>query len=120
MRRLFGIVAVAALALALALPASAADGPPSLYYHSTTRTVVIDHWKFTPKLFSVPAGTTIVWDNLAHGSHTSISDDGLWNSGAIAPGGTFSVTLDVPGVYPYHCRFGHGIHGTITVEAAGP
>jgi len=119
MRRVYGIVAITALAHCLALPAWAA-GPPVVNHPPATRTVVIDHWKFTPGHLSVFAGTTVIWDNLAHGSHTSISDAGLWNSHAIPPGGTFSVTLTTPGVYPYHCRYGHGIHGTITVVGTSP
>lgn len=118
MRRMVVIVAITSFALCLALPARA-GGPPVVNHPPATRTVVIDHWKFTPGHLSVIAGTTVIWDNLAHGSHTSISDDGLWNSGGIPPGGTFSVTLTTPGVYPYHCRFGNGIHGTITIVGSG-
>ena len=77
MRRAFGVVAIAALALCLALPAQAASGPPTVNHPPSSRHVVIDHWKFTPKYLSIIAGTTVIWDNLAHGSHTSISDDGL-------------------------------------------
>jgi plastocyanin len=119
MRRMLGIGLVAALAFGFALPA-AADGKPSPVTNPFDRTVVINHWKFTPNPLTVNVGTTVTWSNLAHGSHTSIGDADEWNSGPIPPGGTFSVTFDMPGTYPYHCRFGHGIHGTITVVGSSP
>jgi plastocyanin len=81
--------------------------------------VRIAHWRFHPKDLQVTVGTTVVWLNEQHGNHTSISDDGTsWNSHAIPPGGTFSFTFTTPGIYPYHCRYGHGIHGVVEVLSA--
>jgi plastocyanin len=118
MRRLFGTVVVATLACVSAVPASAAHGPPTLT--PTDRHVIIAHWKFTPKALVIVPGTTVVWVNRQHGYHTAISDDGLWNSHAIPPGGTFSFTFTAPGTYPYHCRFGNGIFGQVQVLGSGP
>jgi plastocyanin len=117
MRRLFVTIVVAALAFLSSIPASAADGPPTVT--PPGRYVVIAHWKFTPKVLVTVVGTTVEWINRGNGSHTSISDDGLWNSRAIAPGGTFSYTFTAPGTYSYHCRYGNGINGQVQVEASG-
>jgi plastocyanin len=116
MRRLFGIIAIFAIASAVFASVPAATAGPS---PTSGVRVPIAHWRFHPKILQVRSGTTVVWVNEQHGNHTSISDDGLWNSGAIAPGATFSFTFTALGTYAYHCRYGHGIHGVVEVLAAG-
>jgi plastocyanin len=121
MRRLFGTTLIAALAFASAAPASAVPGSATGGLPTPTpsnRNVVIDHWKFTPKDLVILPGTTVVWVNQGNGYHTSISDDGLWNSHGIPPGATFSYTFTAPGTYAYHCRFGNGIFGQVQVLGA--
>ena len=113
MNRLFGTLLVAAAVFGSTLPASAAAGSPST---PSDQTVPIAHWRFHPKVLTISVGETVTWVNEQKGHHTSISDTKLWNSGAIPPGGTFSFTFTTPGTYPYHCKYGHGIHGTIVVN----
>jgi plastocyanin len=64
----------------------------------------------------VPKGTTVTWTNNDLVVHTSTSDNGAWNSGNIAPGGTFSTTLDTAGTFVYHCAIHPGMVGTVTVQ----
>ena len=67
---------------------------------------------------SIKAGTTITWVNSDAAPHTATSDIGLWDSGQINPGGTFSFTFRQTGTYPYHCNI-HGktsMSGTIVVN----
>ncbi len=109
--RVLGIGAVAAALLGAAVPTGARPADVQ---------VRIAHWRFHPKILQITAGTTVVWLNEQKGNHTSISDAGLWKSGPIPPGGTFSFTFTTPGTYPYHCKYGHGIHGEVDVlPAAG-
>ena len=48
-------------------------------------------------------------------NHTVTSDKGLWDSGPIPPGGSYSVTFTQPGTYTYHCNNHKGMTGTIMV-----
>jgi len=49
-------------------------------------------------------------------SHTSTADGGDWRSGTIAPGGTFTTTLQTAGTFTYHCTIHPGMVGTVTVQ----
>jgi plastocyanin len=57
----------------------------------------------------------ISWTNYDPTPHTVTSDDGLFNSGPLAPGQSFSYTFDVGGTFTYHCQIEPNIHGSITV-----
>lgn len=45
----------------------------------------------------------------------------IFESGTVAPGGSFTHVFTAVGVVPYHCRFhvSMGMTGTITVQAGG-
>jgi plastocyanin len=70
---------------------------------------------------TVRVGTAVTWtNNDGNVAHTTTSDDGVWDSGLLSGGGTFNVTFDQPGVYPYYCQphggpGGQGMSGTIIV-----
>ena len=62
-------------------------------------------------------GDTVTWTNKGSAPHTTTSDImGVWDSGSMGPGGTFSHTLTTAGEYPYHCQIHLGMTGTIVVE----
>jgi plastocyanin len=68
----------------------------------------------------ITAGTTVTWTNADSMAHTTTSDTGVWDSGILAPNGTFSFTFANAGTFPYHCTI-HGaasMSGSITVQAA--
>jgi plastocyanin len=77
--------------------------------------VTIANFAFQPAWISVPAGTTVSWFNGDGVSHTVTSDSGAFDSGAIAPGGSFGVTFSTPGTYTYHCAFHPMMTGTVVV-----
>jgi plastocyanin len=58
---------------------------------------------FNPKRITVTKGTTVHWTNKSSHRHTVTSDTGLWESGELDPGGTYSRTFNETGTYPYHC-----------------
>ncbi len=68
----------------------------------------------------VAPGTTVTWTNNDTIPHTTTSDDGLWDSGLLQPGQSFSFQFTGGGLFPYHCN----IHGAAamsgTVEVSGP
>lgn len=64
---------------------------------------------FRPQTITVPAGTTVTWvhvDNTEDSAwwwHSAVSDTGLFDSGSLFIGNTFSYTFIEPGTYGYHC-----------------
>ncbi len=86
---------------------------------ATQSTVSIQNMQFMPPQITIPAGTTVVWMNQeASLAHTITSDTGLWDSGEVQPGQTFSFTFMNPGTFTYHCKIHPFMHGTIVVTGA--
>ncbi len=80
---------------------------------------------FSPKEITVKAGTTVVWTNsdaIAHTVTSGTSDgtsgtpDGLFDSGFLNNGDTFSFTFTEPGTYTYYCIPHPWMTGTVIVE----
>ena len=77
---------------------------------------------FIPFNVSVSAGEEITWSNDDSAAHTVTSgtpaggSDGNFDSGLFMAGGTFSVTLDESGEYPYFCMVHPWMTGSITVN----
>ena len=84
-------------------------------------TVSVVDVNFREKEATVPVGTTVTWMYNATLPHTVTSDDGLFDSGTLSSGGSFSYTFDEAGTFAYHCRFhggpgGSAMAGVIIVE----
>lgn len=70
----------------------------------------------------IEAGTTVTWTNKSSMDHTVTSgsrggdDEGdLFDSGTIAPGGTFTFTFPDAGTYAYFCKLHPGMDAEVTV-----
>ncbi len=71
---------------------------------------------FVPAQIEIRAGTTVTWINQSAVPHTvTFGQDGLEDSGPLAPGQTFSQTLDTPGTYHYRCDPHPWMTGTVLV-----
>ena len=77
---------------------------------------------YIPFNVSVSAGEEITWSNDDSAAHTVTSGtpaegpDGNFDSSLFMAGGTFSVTLDESGEYPYFCMVHPWMIGNITVN----
>lgn len=77
---------------------------------------------FIPYHVTVSAGEEITWSNNDSAAHTVTSgtpsggSDGNFDSGLFMAEGTFSVTLDESGEYPYYCMVHPWMTGNITVN----
>jgi plastocyanin len=69
---------------------------------------------YAPNPMTVAVGTSVTWHNSDNTTHTSTS--GSWDSGGIAPGGSFSHTFSTAGSYTYHCTIHPGMTGTVVVQ----
>lgn len=74
---------------------------------------------FSPASLTVPPGTTVAWTNNGRRPHTVTSDSGLWDSGMLGAGQSFSFTFGAPGTYTYNCAFHGGMAGSIVVSGSG-
>ncbi len=94
---------------------------------ATTNINIVD-FGFQPADVTIKVGDTVTWTNTGSFTHTSTSGtttggtrhpDGLWDSGSIPPGQTFSHTFTKAGTFPYYCipHFTSMV-GTVTVQAA--
>jgi len=81
-----------------------------------TVTIDISGNAFNPSEQTISAGTTVKWVNNDGYAHTVTSEDGVFDSGNIEGGGSFSYTFESTGDYPYVCTIHSGMSGTITVE----
>jgi len=78
---------------------------------------------FVPSTVTIEAGETVTWENTDNAAHTASSGtaaggpDGVFDSSLIMAGGSYSVTLDDEGTYPYFCMVHPWMQGTVIVEA---
>ncbi len=70
---------------------------------------------YSPGTLTVAAGTTVTWVNQDVVIHTVTSDDGLFDSGNMLPGGRFSFTFTTQGSFTYHCIPHEYMRGTVVV-----
>jgi len=104
--------AILVVAILLTIPAAA---------FATEYFVDIPGLLFSPQNITIQEGDIVTWTNNHTVNHTSTSADGgiEWDSGVIAPGGSFSLTFNTAGSYDYLCTIHTAMTGNVTVEPAG-
>lgn len=93
-------------------PRLAAAPPTSVPTPQAPVNLGIASFAFAPEAVSASPGQTIIWTNNDRVRHTVTSVDKLWDSRPIAPGQSFSVTLDRASTYAYYCA----IHPHMTAK----
>ena len=69
---------------------------------------------FTPNPAAVPVGQTVVFRNNSGGTHRIVADNGAWDAGTIAPGGTSSpISVNSASAVSYHCTIHSSMMGGI-------
>jgi plastocyanin len=76
----------------------------------------IVQFAFVAASLDVPAGTRVTWMNDDPAPHTVTADGGAFDSRQLDPGASFSVVLDTPGVFAYHCEIHPTMVGTVVVH----
>ena len=77
-----------------------------------TNEVIIQGYAYNPTSLTVPVNTTVKWVNKDPIPHTVTSDAGLFDSGSIASGASFTQPFTTAGTYNYHCT----IHPYMTAK----
>lgn len=122
--RSFAFVAILAL-----LAACSGKAAPTQSYSPTTSTqassspgnssaspeVAIKGFAFTPATLTIKVGTTVKWTNQDSVAHTVTSDTGIFDSGDLADGDTFTFTFTHAGTFAYHCTMHPSMTATIVV-----
>lgn len=70
---------------------------------------------FSPAEYWVVPGANVTWINTDGQSHTVTSNEGVFSSGDIPPGGSFSHTFTTKGPNSYYCSYHPEEAGTIHV-----
>lgn len=69
----------------------------------STSEISIVNYSFSPDTLTIKTGTTVTWTNQDSVVHTVTSDTGLFDSGSLEKGKTFSYTFSTAGTFAYHC-----------------
>jgi plastocyanin len=88
---------------------------PAVVEPAVTAAVKISGFAFHPATLKIEAGTIVKWTNDQNIDHTVTSNGGLFNSGHLAPGHSFSHTFKRAGKFPYHCMIHPFMKGTVIV-----
>ncbi len=77
---------------------------------------------FEPTMITVVIGVnnTVIWKNEDSDWHDVHSQTGLFYSGIIQPGASWTYTFTSPGTYPYDCDPHPWMTGTIIVDSINP
>jgi len=100
--------ALGAIVLVLAVPVAGSPG-------GQVREVSIPGKAYAPARLQVLIGDTVVWRNGDSTNHTVTANDGAFDSGYVAPGGSFARVFAKLGRYAYHCTIHKFMRGVVTV-----
>jgi quinohemoprotein ethanol dehydrogenase len=73
-------------------------------------------YDFLPRRVSVPAGTTVTWQNTGATIHTATDTKVAWDTGDIKPGESGSVNFPSPGTFTYTCSPHPWMLGQVIVQ----
>ena len=83
--------------------------------------------RFHPDSLTVALGDSVTWVNEGVEPHTSTSGtnctpDGVWDSGSLGPGDSFTYVTDETDTIPYYCTFhcAMGMIGVLVVTEPTP
>lgn len=77
--------------------------------------VVIDKYRFEPRLVTVKPGTVVEWVNAEKRTSHSVVVDGLPESERLFPGESYRQVFDHPGKFGYRCGPHSEMVGTVEV-----
>ena len=88
----------------------------------TANEIFLQNTAFSPSTKSISKGTKLTWVNKDSYTHTVTSGtpgnpDGVFDSGNMSGGASFSYTFNTAGTFKYYCKIHQSVMtGTITVQ----
>ncbi len=70
---------------------------------STSESVAIRDFTFSPGNLRVPVGAKVTWTNYDAAPHSATAKDGTWDTGILSKGESKTLTFDKAGDYSYYC-----------------
>ena len=86
------------------------------YNNGNPNAVSIKNLAFSVATLNVNAGTEVTWTNNDATAHTVTADDASFDSGNIAPGGTYKHTFSSAGTVNYHCTIHPMMKAAVVVK----
>lgn len=77
--------------------------------------LTIRDFAFSPRILNVPVGSTVTATNQDEATHDWTSNRGVWGSGDLRTGQTFSFTFRNTGTFDYLCERHPQMTGTVNV-----
>lgn len=71
---------------------------------------------FSPSTLTVSAGTIVKWTNNDNMPHTVTNPLGLFDSGTLNPGESYTFVFNIPDTYIFFCQLHANMNGTIVVN----
>jgi len=88
---------------------------------TSTDSVTIQNFAFSPASITVKKGTTVTWTNKDATPHTVTQDSGTTGADLDSPhlsqGQTYKETFNTVGTFHYHCSIHPNMTGTVTVTS---
>jgi plastocyanin len=114
---LVAVVLVSALQVpGVAIGGGARPGASTPSASTSVKRVKIVNFAFKPATITIAKGTRVRWTNAGNTAHTTTSSRGIWDSGSLAPGDTFSRVFRKTGTFKYRCTIHPTLmHGKIVV-----
>lgn len=85
---------------------------------SSSATVTISDFKFTPSTVTVNEGDTVTFSNDGPTVHTATADDGSFDTGSLRKGDSGSATFTSAGTVTFFCQPHPFMKGKVIVQAA--
>jgi len=107
--------AVSALVLAAGCAIAhvpAGESPAAARMH----TIVIENVQFSPATLTIHRGDRVIWVNKDLFPHSASAGSKAFDSGAIAPGASWTYTASRAGDYAYACTFHPTMKGRLIVR----
>jgi len=70
---------------------------------SSSESVAIRDFTFTPGNLQVPVGARVTWTNYDDAPHSAKAKDGTWDTGILSKGESKALTFDKAGDFTYYC-----------------
>jgi len=103
--RTAAVLTALVLSLSTFLTLEAVNGAGAATAAPQVHTVLIEGMRFQPEGLTVAAGDTVVWVNRDMVPHTATSAAGRFDSAEIAPGKTWTHSVQQTGEFAYLCTY---------------